>query len=240
MNRLLLSAAAIAALTLPATAADIAVPEYAPAPVVVEDVFDWTGFYAGVHGGFGGGEFEYDLSGDDPAFSADASLDSSGFFAGGQLGFNWQAGQWVFGAEADIAWSGIEGDLEIDIDELGEGEAGSEVNWFGTGRLRAGFLPTERLLVYATGGVAYGDVESFIEIDGLLDESTSDTQVGWTAGGGFEYAVTNNITLKTEYLYVDLGDQELFEGDLGGIAEGVSVDSDTSFHTIKAAVNFLW
>jgi outer membrane immunogenic protein len=244
MKKILLGAVAIAALTIPASAADIAETTYVdPGPVVVQDDFDWTGFYIGVHGGFGGDDFDYDISADDSIvgpFDIGASLDSSGFFAGGQLGANWQMGQWVLGAEADIAWSEIEGDLEIDIDGLGSGSAGSEINWFGTGRLRLGFLPTSRLMIYGTGGVAYGDVESFIDIDGLFSESTSDVQVGWTAGGGFEYAVTPNITLKTEYLYVDLGSQNLFEGDIGGFADNLTVDADTQFHTIKAGLNFLW
>jgi outer membrane immunogenic protein len=244
MKKFLLSAAAIGALTVPALAADIAETTYVdPGPVAVHDDFDWTGFYVGVHGGFGGGDFDYPIDVGDSIigpFSLEAGLDSNGFFAGGQVGANWQMGQFVIGAEADIAWAEIDGDFELDIDGLGSGQAGSSVNWFGTGRLRAGFLPTQRLLIYGTGGVAYGDVESSLTVDGLFDLSTSDTQIGWTVGGGFEYAITPNITLKTEYLYVDLGSQTLFEGDIPLLAADVSVDADTTFHTVKAGLNFLW
>jgi outer membrane immunogenic protein len=247
MKKLLISTAILALGAGEALAADLYTPPPVEAVVYEEPAFNWTGFYAGVHGGLAGGDFDYGLSADDSIFGPfdiGASLDSSGFFAGGQVGFNWQAGQWVFGAEADIAWADIEGDLEIDIDDLGSAEAGSAVNWFGTGRLRLGFLPTQRLLVYGTGGVAYGDVESYLDVqddngNDVFNISTSDTQIGWTIGGGFEYAVTNNITLKTEYLYVDLGDQTLFQDDVG-FADNLNIDADTKFHTIKAGLNFLW
>lgn len=238
MKQALRTAAALVALSIPAGAADMVDTGYVdPGPVVVQDSFDWTGFYIGVHGGYGGGDFEYPFDFDE-VFTGDASINSSGFFAGGQAGFNWQMNNFVFGLETDIAWSDIKGELDFDIDGApGDLSAGSSVDWFGTTRLRAGVLAAPQLLVYGTGGVAYGDVNHSYDLTSFspgLEDSTSETQVGWAAGAGFEYMVTQNITLKTEYLYVDLGEQDLIdEGDF-------SIEADTKFHTIKAGLNFLW
>jgi outer membrane immunogenic protein len=239
MRRLAPFTIALLGSTALASAADIYVaPIYEEPPVsYAPSAFNWTGFYAGIHGGFGGDRFEYPFETPfGPPFTGQFDLTSSGFFAGGQIGANWQfAPQWVVGVEVDGAWSDIKGELGLEVDGLGSIEAGSKVNWFSTIRGRLGFLPTPRFMIYGTGGAAVGETESFIEISGLGSASTSDTEWGWTAGGGFEYAITDNITIKTEYLYVDLGSQTLLGG--GG---GPFLDVDTHFHTIKAGLNFLW
>ncbi|WP_166301964.1 outer membrane protein [Bradyrhizobium sp. 2S1] len=89
----------------------------------------------------------------------------------------------------------------------------SKIDWFGTVRSRIGFVPAERLLIYATGGLAYGEVKTNITnsevfstgLSRLWLGNNSDIRVGWTAGGGLEYAFPGNWTLRGEYLYVDLG-----------------------------------
>jgi outer membrane immunogenic protein len=85
-----------------------------------------------------------------------------------------------------------------------------------------------------------GDVKSSVSgsIAGLgsIDEAISDSSTGWTVGAGFEYGITQNITFKTEYLYVDLGNQTLFSYSEPGIA--VNVESETKFHTLKAGLNY--
>jgi outer membrane immunogenic protein len=90
----------------------------------------------------------------------------------------------------------------------------SQLNWFGTARARLGFLPTARLLVYGTGGLAYGEVERNLEysnvFSGLVTSrswqgSDSSVRVGWTLGAGAEYALTSTISIRAEYLYLDLG-----------------------------------
>ena len=255
MKRLSLIATTLAASTAIASAADLySPPPIEPGVAYAPASFNWTGIYAGLHGGFGGDRFEYPIFLEDgllgpfPDGDATGQLDatSSGFFAGGQIGANWQfAPQWVAGVEADAAWSDMKGELGLSIDECcgiipSAGlETGSKVNWFATMRGRLGFLPTERLMVYGTGGLAVGETEAYLNghIDGFGGGiSTKFTNWGWTAGAGLEYAVTNNVTLKTEYLYVDLGTEELF-GDPGGPS---GLDVDTKFHSIKAGVNFLY
>jgi outer membrane immunogenic protein len=155
----------------------------------------------------------------------------------------------VLGIEADASWTNLEGKLDADIN-FNPGsfslEAGSEVNWFGTIRGRLGFLLTPMFLVYGTGGAAFGDVESGFDIEvcglgcGGNSDSTSDTQWGWTVGAGAEYKITDNWTFKAEYLFVDLGDQNLFDDDVFGGDAHLEIDVDTQFHTLKAGVNFLF
>ena len=94
--------------------------------------------------------------------------------------------------------------------------AKASLDWIGTVRGRIGFVatPDNRLLIYGTGGFAYaGGSTNFSVYDATQgaywNGSPSSTRTGWTIGGGVEYAITNNITIKGEYLYVDLGSQNL-------------------------------
>jgi outer membrane immunogenic protein len=241
-----------------AYAADLSYPVKAP-PVVVIPVFSWTGFYLGANVGYGGDKFNYPFDAsreieDREVFALDGEfkLSSSGFFGGGQIGYNYQFdNSWVIGVEADFQWSGIEGELSgdasLNINENFVGSAdfsaGSEVEWFGTIRGRLGYA-WDKVFLYGTGGAAYGKVKSHysINIDPAQgegfdrSESVSDTQWGWTVGAGLEYAITNNWTFKTEYLYVDLGSQDLVDFSQDGF--NANLDVETKFHTIKAGLNY--
>jgi outer membrane immunogenic protein len=90
----------------------------------------------------------------------------------------------------------------------------SQLDWFGTARVRLGYVPTQRLLVYGTGGLAYGEVQGNLEWSNVFsgvvtsrywEGSDSDVRVGWTLGAGAEYALTSAISIRAEYLYLDLG-----------------------------------
>ena len=142
-----------------------------------------------------------------------SSANVKGFIGGGQLGYNLQSGQFVYGIETDFQWSGERGSDLVCAGAcaLGTAFGSSEhsLKWFGTLRGRLGFLPTERILLYATGGLAYGRLDSSY-LSGfsgfpLLGGSTSTTRVGWTVGAGIEGAIDSNWTWKAEYLYMDLG-----------------------------------
>lgn len=227
-------------LALGVVAAQAADLTYEPAPVVeAPAAFNWTGFYIGVHGGVAAGDFKYPIGVGlgDFGFDGELEQDASGGFGGAQIGYNWQFNpNWVIGIEADIAASSYEGKVSANFNG-GNLEAGSEVEWFGTVRARLGYA-YDNLLLYGTGGLAYGDVKSSISgnIIGNFDESISDSSTGWTVGAGFEYGITQNITLKTEYLYVDLGNQTLYSASEGG--SFINVESETKFHTLKAGLNY--
>jgi outer membrane immunogenic protein len=146
-----------------------------PAPA---NTFNWTGPYAGVNVGYEWGHV------------TGSPVDPRGLAGGGQVGYNWQSGQAVFGAETDIQFSGSD-------DTFAPWKFANP--WFGTLRGRAG-MTFSNILIYGTAGLAYGDVRGTAF---GLDETK--TQIGWTAGFGAEYGFTPNWSAKVEYLYMDLG-----------------------------------
>ena len=145
---------------------------------------------------------------------------------GGTAGYNYQFGQTVVGIEGDIDWSNIRGNTNAAC-ALG---CETRNTWLSTVRGRVGFA-WDRFLPYVTAGVAFGDVEA--RTPGFA--GASDTRVGWTAGGGVEYAITNNLSGKVEYLYVDLGDFNCGVACGAGLAtDNVSFDS----HIVRGGLNF--
>lgn len=221
MKRVFLSGVALAALLSFANAADIqrrVEQRVAPVPYVVP-VYNWTGFYAGINGGWGWGTGSFDGT------VASGDLKGSGGLIGGTIGYNWQFNQVVWGVETDLDWSGIKGD-----DNCSRGTRCEVKNdWLGTARLRLGWA-NDRWMPYLTGGLAYGDVKA--NVNGF--PGGSDTRVGWTAGGGMEFALTAPWTAKLEYLYVDLGDF-----DCGTRCGGSKPDS-VNFHShiVRAGLNY--
>lgn len=198
MKGFIRAAAAAAALTGVAQlagAADLAQRPPPPPPVVKAPpyvAFSWTGFYAGVNGGYGFGTSKW--------AGVPASFDAKGGLAGGQLGYNLQVGQFVWGLEADGDWSGVRGS---DAALLCNGAPCSvRTDFLATARGRVG-IALDRVMPYLTGGLAVGDIRS-----GATGQSgVTSTNAGWTGGGGIEYALAPNWSVKTEYLFVDLGKQ---------------------------------
>ncbi|MHC3941654.1 MULTISPECIES: outer membrane protein [Paenochrobactrum] len=234
-------AAATAILATPVFAAD-AIVYNEPAPVAV-DTFSWTGGYIGLNAGYAGGKFKhpYSSKGYDTVFEEEdndsGSLDvtSSGFAGGVQAGYNWQFNNNVVaGVEADFQGSNLKGEVKLTDNNLTL-KAGTKVNWFGTVRARLGYVPTERLMVYTTGGYAYGKVKSYVDFEGE-GVSKSKTKSGWTVGAGAEYALANNWTLKSEYLYTDFGKTKL----MNYIDDGVTtkLDAKVKFHTVRVGLNY--
>ena len=183
---------------------------------------DWSGFYVGVNGGYGGGVVDAVTTFAAPpvvippifafpglAMTTRTSNRTGGFVAGGQVGYNHQfTNHLVLGVETDGQWSDVKAWHQATT--FGPGAAfvftdtRNGLDWFGTTRLRAGWA-CGSVLSYLTGGVAYGEVNaSGTQIaGGLFAGSAARTKVGWAAGGGAEYALTNNLSLKAEYLYVN-------------------------------------
>lgn len=176
MKKTILAMAALSAAAGTAAAADLPrgpAPYYAPPP----SVYNWTGPYAGLNLGYEWGKV------------TNSSIDPSGIAGGGQVGYNWQTGQFVFGLETDIQISGAD-------DTFAPYKFSNP--WFGTLRGRGGFA-INNILLYGTLGLAYGDLKAEF---GGLDENK--TLVGWTGGVGMEVGFTPNWSAKVEYLYMDL------------------------------------
>lgn len=192
----LLAAAGAALVATSAFAADLPRRSQPTAPVVQRmPIFTWTGFYAGLNAGYGFGQ----VTG--PARAG--FKDPNGFIGGGQIGYNLQSGNIVYGLETDLAYAHIQGKNSA----TGVAGAKSTLDYLGTVRGRVGYA-FDRFLPYLTGGFAYGG--SSITVPGL--GKSTPVNYGWTVGAGVEYAITNNITAKLEGLYVDLADQRVLGG----------------------------
>ncbi len=216
-----------------AIAADIParMPAKAPAMVPVP-VFTWTGFYIGLHAGYGWGDSSWV---DDPALTGLAlgSHKISGALAGGQIGYNWQTGPWVFGIEADAAWADIKGSH---VDQF-LSDLHTKLRAVGTVTGRVGHAWNNHLL-YVKGGGAWGSFkyDDFFTLGGPLNGASSNSRWGWTAGAGWEYGFTRNWSVKVEYNYLDFGsDTFTFNGGIGGV---YLQTIDNHVHVVKGGVNY--
>jgi outer membrane immunogenic protein len=218
MRRVLFSTISLLALSATHTlAADLPRSMPTKAPAVFAPVYSWTGFYLGINGGYGWGESDWG------GFLT--STDVSGGLVGGTIGYNWQTGALVFGVEADIDWSNMRGTFTNAACPLG---CETRNTWLGTARARLGYA-ADRIMPYVTGGAAFGEIQA---TPGGFP-SISDTNFGWTVGGGIEAAIAANWTAKVEYLYVDLGDVSC-----NVLTCGLPASVDFRANIVRAGVNF--
>jgi outer membrane immunogenic protein len=202
-----------------AQAADIPRPVYKGVHPVVA-YYNWTGFYVGVNGGYGWGSSDWSAV-------PTASNKPKGFLAGGTLGYNYQTGSIVWGIEGDFDWSNIKDEVTCAPGVL----CGTQLNWLTTLRGRLGYA-FDRWLPYITGGAAYGNVEATLNVPAFgFTASSSNNQLGWTAGVGIEYAFLSNWSAKIEYLYVDLGS---FNAAPAPLVNNVSFTSNI----VRAGLNY--
>ncbi len=211
----LLTVSAFAVMTASAFAADLYVPAEEPF-IPSEAAQSWSGAYVGLNVGYGWGEAVEDDQPDDFTWEMD------GLIAGAQAGFNHQTDGIVLGLEGDIAWTGIEGPYFED-GVLEDEDYIASVSWMGTLRGRVG-VDLDGFLLYSTAGLAVAG----LHIDYFGDDS-SETHVGYAVGAGVEKMITENISLKAEYLYAGFGAVEHYDTDYP-----ISFD----VHTLKAGLNF--
>jgi outer membrane immunogenic protein len=205
-----------AALAQSASAADLSMPPIYNGPPPA--YFTWTGWYVGLNGGGGGGQTSHTATvnavGLPPITTS--NFNTSGGIAGGTIGYNYQMGQWLVGAEADLDWSNIRGTFNGGVPIPG-GTApfslSSQLNWLDTTRVRVGWV-WDHALFYGTAGAAVGGVTATANasaaaggIGAAVTAADTQTRFGWTAGAGVEYAFNNYFSVKAEYLYVNLGTQ---------------------------------
>jgi outer membrane immunogenic protein len=273
MKKILLSSVALLGLTAGAMAADLP-SRRAPAPYVAVPVFTWTGFYIGANAGYGfdtgsnsNGAFAVGpatgtgrtLSGPLAPYNGTvvpgATGSTDGFVGGGQIGYNYQIGNIVVGIEADAQYADLAGNRS-GVTALAPAVAGfagavgnrGGIDWFGTVRGRVGYA-WDRLLVFGTGGFAYGDGSDTCNSTFAAGRCTGNNglRTGWTAGGGVEYAFTPNLTGKLEALYVNLDRNSAssrYVGDFvaAGAVTPVFVNGrrsrDDEFVVVRAGLNY--
>lgn len=229
--RLALASAAVLALT--AGAAQAADLRRAPAPIPMAEAQPvyptlWTGLTFGAHVGYGWADVNSGIG---------LGGDADGGIAGLQLGYNWQSGAWVFGIEGDIAWTGMDGGGSGLFDDGDDGfytaNVDAQINWLSTLRGRIGYAP-DRWQIYATGGIAFADMDIDYSDDfaGPFSASDSNVHFGWTIGAGVDYALTENWRLGLEYKYLDFGKETYNFGDAG------STKVDFDMHHVSLRLNY--
>ena len=277
MKRSLLIAALFASVTVPAIAADLPVRPPAPAPVMAPILY-WSGFYVGINGGYSWGKVDRDLTFFNTVTGAvivppvglgvtnDSNLDGGLF--GGQIGYNWQAGNWVFGIETDAQWTNQKGSANFlcgvagvaggaclpGVTAVPGGILGTsalvdqKLEWFGTFRGRLGVLVSPNFLLYATGGAAYGSLNTDVTLTSLTPGgvpisvigSHQTSKFGWTVGGGIEAMFAPGWSGKLEYLYMDLGtvDSTAVLATGVGFGIGANLSSRVKDNIFRAGINY--
>jgi outer membrane immunogenic protein len=230
--------AALGILAAPAFAADIPVrqaPMPAKAPAYVAPMFTWTGFYIGIHGGGGWGQKDWTETTLLPGLN-EGAFDVSGWLVGGQIGANYQVGQWVFGIEGDGSYADINGSRTSLISPI---TIGSKIEALATFTGRIGFA-WDMVLIYAKGGGAWARENH--TTSGAYVSSFSEDRWGWTVGGGVEVAMNRNWSIRGDYAYIDFGTVG-FTGiactptcGIGGTS--YNEDIKQHLHVFKGALNY--
>ena len=230
MKRLVFAAIGLALAAQPSVAADLSRAPVVKAPAAVAaPMFNWSGCYAGAHVGGLRGEIDRSSTDPNPVYSSDISISSA--TAGGHLGCNYQAGQFVLGIEGDLNWADVSGDEALTNQILFLDFFDHGFDWYGTVRGRVGYA-VDRWHLFATAGVAFSDIEmtySFVSIGGD-GGGTASSRTGWVAGAGLEYAWSPNWIGRLEYLYHRFEREDVFNGDfLRGRPE---------FHVVRVGLTY--
>jgi outer membrane immunogenic protein len=247
----------LALLSSPTLAADLIIEDVAD--VVAAPDGDWTGFYMGLHGGAASAETSYDFEyggGIYPLAPYDDTQSGSTGILGGQIGYNWDAGEIVFGLQGAVS-IGLGGDLEEfdngdtsspDFEDTGgthyDGVVSPSVDWLATFTGKLGY-DAGQFVPYVVGGLAVAGITTEVgyasDIGAWDYSSDSDTKVGFVIGAGADIALTDTISLFAEYNYVGLsGDaadpytiNDGIHGDIDVIPDG-----DAGIHVVKGGLNF--
>jgi outer membrane immunogenic protein len=236
MKRILFTAVSLGMLGVLSSAQAADLP-YAKAPSATPSVYDWTGVYVGAFGGGGVGNHNINNATGQAVPFADfsANYSSLGGFGGGEVGYNWQSGNYIVGIESDLFWAGIRGS---DGSQFANGSFpgvtavdADNWRWGGTLRVRGGFT-VDRWLMFFTGGYAFGDIQHTNTPPlgaGLPVDRFNVTANGLTAGGGIAYALTNNISAKVEYRYYSFNGYNR----PGSALTGLTVNGQLPYSTVS-------
>jgi opacity protein-like surface antigen len=203
-----------------------------------DPALDWSGVYAGANGGYGGNVLNLTTAASAPGFGSVTNLSdrSGGAVAGGQIGYQLQfARRFVLGVETDAQWSGVTAahqETGFGWNGAAAGAAAYGMDWFGTTRARLGRARGSSL-TFVTGGVAYGGVSVTGAQAGAPLTGANATPFGWTVGSGSEYALTDKLSLKADYLYVSLNGAS---GQAVAVAPGFSLAQSYSTGRIATHV----
>ncbi len=230
MAMIALAAATPGLLSTPTLAADLT-PETGGGSAA----YDWSGVYVGGVLGYNWGKdrlTEYNTNDGTPRNMAfDYNLD--GFSGGLKTGVNFQSGDFVYGAEADIELTNIQGTFIDDIQHLGRGD--DSYAWQASLRGRAGFA-LDRMMIYGTGGLAAARMKNvYTLVPYGISEPIENTHYGWTAGAGVDYAVTDNVIAGIEYRFTRFNE---FTNVSTTAFPGISGTQEPTINAVKLTISY--
>ena len=200
-------------------------------PLTHEPAFSWTGLYIGANLGYGWSDADWQFAG----AGISTNHTGTGALLGGQIGYNMQVRQFVFGAEADLSSAWLDGSA---LCPGGAFNCGHSYNWLASVRGRAGATVNgNRTLLYGTAGVAWADVDytaKNVVTGANFGTGFSDMHLGWVAGAGAEHALTPRLSARVEYLYYGFDQATAPTGALGGTPAAL----DLSTQTVRFGLNY--
>jgi outer membrane immunogenic protein len=214
-----------------ARAADF--PSIPMRPPVVTPIFNWTGFYVGINGGWGWGDADRSLNVNDALFgSSVGSHKIDGGIFGGHMGFNWQLSpNWLVGLETSIAWSGMDGS----VSGVSPASIRTDVDWIASATPRLGWA-SNNWLWYVKGGVAGARAGTTAVEPGAGVFTAKNSFLGWTVGVGLEVLSGPNWVFGVEYNYYDLGRETV--GGVYSTALPAAQSADLKFSTVLARLSY--
>jgi outer membrane immunogenic protein len=243
MRKTLLAAAGLAALAIaPALAADLPARTYTKAPAVVAPIYDWSGFYIGLNGGGASSRECYTITsvaGAAVVPNSEGCHNATGGLVGGQLGYRWQASNWVFGLEAQGDWASLSGSNssltaiipytnQTKIDALGlfTGQVGYAWN---------------NVLWYVKGGAAVSDnkYSSFFTASSVVFNQTTETRWGGVVGTGLEIGFAPNWSVAFEYDHLFMGNPNVtFPVSAIAVTRSDNIRQDVDMGTVRINYRF--
>lgn len=180
------------------------------APYQAQAAWNWSGFYASVEGGWNLGKFNPVFGGTEDLASTAVNLDDNSAFVGGSLRYLHQSGIFVLGAEGGIQWWGFKSQAELVPAADGDPAVllASKIDWvaYVGGRLGISPLPGNSVLLYVSGGAAFGHLKGNTINLADIDVAVTQSITGWYVGAGLDFKITDNIIFGGEYRHIDFGD----------------------------------
>jgi outer membrane immunogenic protein len=244
MKKFLLGTVALVAFAAPAAAADLAARPYTKAAPMIAAVYDWSGFYIGINGGWGSSHKCYTntaVGGTVLLPLAEGCHDATGGTVGGQFGYRWQAGNWVFGLEAQGNWADFSGS-NPSLAFIGAANR-SRIDAFGLFTGQIGYAWNNALL-YVKGGAAVTDdkYEGLVISTGTVLDRATETRWGGTVGAGVEYGFAPSWTAAIEYDHLFMGTKDNTFSSVfpvtGLNSRTDSIKQDADLVTVR--VNYRW
>jgi outer membrane immunogenic protein len=244
MKKLLLAAVGLVALGIsaPALAADLAARPYTKAPSMIPALYDWSGLYLGINGGWGSSHKCWDITNNAGVIVAppapEGCHDATGGTAGGQVGYRWQSSAWVFGVEAQGNWADFKGsNVNVFIPTVRDQ---SKIEAFGLFTGQVGYAWDTVLFYVKGGGAVVSDKFSTTSIvTGLIVDSAPQTRWGGAVGAGLEYSFAPSWSLGVEYDHMFMGTKDVSSFTPAGLFSATDrIRQDVDL--VTARINYRW